>query len=86
MDWDLGKQAAECRLQAAEFHRLAKKAWLPSNRRFYSEMADKYLRLAEGYERDLNVKQKVDRLKAFRAEQDERVQTWSEETLYEISI
>jgi len=68
MTWDLKKAAAECRLEAAEFQRQARKAWLPSNRRFYAETADNFLRLAEGYERHLNLKQNMDSLRELRAE------------------
>jgi hypothetical protein len=71
MTCDLQKAAAECRLEAAECQRHAKKAWLPSNRRYYLEIADNFLRLAEGYERDRDLKQNIDRLKELRAEHDE---------------
>ena len=64
MAWDLQNAAAECRLEAAEFQRRARKAWLPSTRRFYLESADNFLRLAEGYERHLNLKHNMDRLRA----------------------
>ena len=60
---DLVKAAAEYRREAAELQLQAGKAWLPSNRRFYKEAADNFLRLAEGYERQLNLKQDLDRLK-----------------------
>jgi len=71
--WDLQKAAAQCRREAAELQRQAKKAWLPSNRRFYLEMADNFLRLAEGYETRLIAKLNNDRFKKVRAKQDERV-------------
>jgi hypothetical protein len=70
MDWDLGK-AAECRLEAAEFQQQARKAWLPSNRRFYLEIAENFLRLAESYERHRNLKQNMDRPKELRVEHHE---------------
>ena len=72
MAWDLQKAAAECRTEAEEFQRRARKAWLPSSRRFYLETADSFLRLAEGYERHLNLKQSMDRLKELRAEAERR--------------
>jgi len=71
MVWDLQKAAAECRLEAAEFRRQAKKAWLPSSRCFYLEIAENFLRLAEGYERHRDLKQNMDTLKELRAEHDE---------------
>jgi len=36
------------------------------------ETADSFLRLAEGYERHLNLKQSMDRLKELRAEAERR--------------
>jgi len=42
-------------------------------------MADNFLRLAEGYERHLNLKHNMDRLKALRAEHDQRALTWPED-------
>jgi hypothetical protein len=68
--WDLQKAGAECRLEAAELQRKARRAWLPSNKRFYLEMADNFLRLAEGYEMQLIVKQNNDRLNEIRTEPD----------------
>ena len=67
MDWDLTNAEAECRLEAAEFQRRARKAWFPSNRRLYLETAERFLRLAEGYERHRNLKQ--NRLRELRAQQ-----------------
>ena len=71
MTWDLQKAAAKCRLEAAELQRKAKRAWLVSNRRFYLEMADNFLRLAEGYETQLIVKQNKERLRKLQAERAE---------------
>ena len=68
MAWDLQKAAAECRLEATDFQRRATKAWLPSSRRFYEETAGNFLRLAEGYERHLNLKQNMDRLRELRGD------------------
>jgi len=64
---DLQKAATECRLEAAELQRRARRTWLRSNRRFYLESADDFLRLAEGYERHLDLKQSVARLRLLRA-------------------
>ena len=64
---DLQKAATECRLEAAELQRRARRTWLRSNRRFYLETADDFLRLAEGYERHLDLKRSVDRLRQLRA-------------------
>jgi len=63
---DLQKAATECRLEAAELQRRARRTWLRSNRRFYLETADDFLRLAEGYERHLDLKESVDRLRQLR--------------------
>jgi len=60
---DLQKAATECRLEAAELQRRARR--LRSNRRLYLETADDFLRLAEAYERHLDLKQSVDRLRQF---------------------
>jgi hypothetical protein len=64
---DIQKAATECRLEAAELQRRASRARLPSNRRSYLETADDFLRLAEGYERHLDLKQSVDRIRQLRA-------------------
>jgi hypothetical protein len=64
---DLQKAATECRLEAAELQRRARRTWLRSKRRFYLETADDFLRLAEGYERHLDLKQSVHRLRQLRA-------------------
>jgi len=48
---DLQKAAADCRLEAAELQ----------------QRASDFLRLAEGYERHLDLKQGVDRLRQLRA-------------------
>ena len=61
--WDLQKAAAECRREATELQRQARKAWLRSTRRFYLEMADNFIRLAEGYETRLMLEHNGDRLK-----------------------
>jgi len=63
---DLQKAATECRLEAAELQRRARGTSLRSNRRFYLETADDFLRLAEGYEMHLDLKQSVDRLRQLR--------------------
>ena len=62
---DLQKAATECRLEAAKLQRRARR--LRSNRRSYLETADDFLRLAEAYERHLDLKQSVDRLRQLRA-------------------
>jgi len=67
---DLQKAATECRLEAAELQRRARRTWLRSNRRSYLEIADDFLRLAEGYERHLDLKQSVDRLRQLRFRQE----------------
>ena len=67
---DLQKAATKYRLEAAELQRRASRTWLQSNRRFYLETADDFLRLAEGYERHLDLKQNVDRLRQLRARRD----------------
>jgi hypothetical protein len=64
---DIQKAATECRLEAAELKRRASRTQLPSNRRFYLETADDFLRLAEGYEMHLDLKQSVDRIRQLRA-------------------
>ena len=64
---DLQKAATECRLEAAEFQRRARRTWLRSSRRFYLETANDFLRLAEGYERHLDLKLSVERLRQLRA-------------------
>jgi len=64
---DLQKAAAECRLEAAELQRRARRTSLRSNRRFYLETAEDFLRLAEGYEMHLDLTQSVDRLRQLRA-------------------
>ena len=64
---DLQKAATECRLEAAEFQRRARRTSFRSNRRFYLETADDFLRLAEGYEMHLDLTQSVDRLRQLRA-------------------
>ena len=51
---DLQKAATKCRLEAAELQR----------------RADDFLRLAEGYERHLSLKQSVDRLRQLRARRE----------------
>jgi hypothetical protein len=51
---DLQKAASVCRLEAAELQR----------------RADDYLRLAEGFERHLDLKQSVDRLRQLRAKRE----------------
>lgn len=51
---DLAKAISDCRKQAAEFRRQAKKAWLPSRRRYYSEMADCWLVMARDYQMRLS--------------------------------
>jgi hypothetical protein len=56
MVWDLQRAAAECRRHAAEFKQEAQKAWLPSTRRYYLEMAESWLALAQNYEFHLNLK------------------------------
>jgi len=67
---DLQKAATECRVEAAELQRRARRTWLRSNRRSYLEIADDFLRLAEGYERHLDLKQSVDRLRQLRLRQE----------------
>jgi hypothetical protein len=51
---DLQKAAIVCRLEAAELQR----------------RADDFLRLAEGYERHLDLKRSVDRLRQLRARRE----------------
>jgi len=70
MAWDLGRAAEECRREAAELQRQARKAWLASSRRFYLETADNFLRLAEGYETQLILQHNKDKLKQLRSQQD----------------
>ena len=67
---DLQKAATECRVEAAELQRRARRTWLQSNRRSYLEIADDCLRLAEGYERHLDLKESVDRLRQLRLRQE----------------
>jgi hypothetical protein len=64
---DLQKAATKCRHEATELQRRARRTWLRSNRRFYLETAENFLRLAEGYERHLDLKQSVDTLRQLRA-------------------
>jgi hypothetical protein len=71
MAWDLERATEECRREAAELQRQARKAWLPSSRRFYLEIADNFLRLAEGYETQLILEHNKDRLKQLQSQQDE---------------
>ena len=56
MVWDLQRAAAECRRHAAEFKQEAQSAWFPSTRRYYLEMAENWLALAQNYEFHLNLK------------------------------
>jgi hypothetical protein len=67
---DIQKAATECRLEAAELQRRASTTRLPSDRRSYLESADDFLRLAEGYERHLDLKQSVDRIRQLRARRE----------------
>lgn len=47
---DLRKVAFECRLRVAEYQRKAETASFHSDRRYYSEMAQQWFVIAEGYE------------------------------------
>lgn len=47
---DLKKVAIECRLRAAEYQGKAQTASFHSDRRYYSEMAQQWFVIAEGYE------------------------------------
>ena len=47
---DLRKVAVECRLRACEYQRKAQTASFHSDRRYYSEMAQQWFVIAEGYE------------------------------------
>jgi len=67
---DLQKAATECRLEAAELERRASRTPLRSHRRHYLETADDFLRLAEGCELQLDLKQSVDRLRQLRARRE----------------
>ena len=62
MVWNLQKAAAECRCLAAEFKRKAQKTWLPSTRRYYLEMAENWLALAQNYEFHLNLRRNIGEL------------------------
>ena len=54
---DLRKVALECRLRAAEYERKAQTASFHSDRRYYSEMAQQWFVIAEGYETHFAQKQ-----------------------------
>ena len=54
---DLRKVAFECRLRAAEYQRKAQTASFHSDRRYYSEMAQQWFVIAEGYETHFAQKQ-----------------------------
>ena len=47
---DLKKVAIECRLRAAVYQEKAQTASFHSDRRYYSEMAQQWFVIAEGYE------------------------------------
>jgi hypothetical protein len=52
MMFDFEKEAAECRRVAAEFGKMAEKTWLATNREFYLNMEQRWLSLAQKFERD----------------------------------
>jgi hypothetical protein len=56
---DLVKAIAVCRRRAAEFKQEAKKAWLPSRRRYFFEMADCWLVLARDYQIRLSLQRSL---------------------------
>jgi hypothetical protein len=56
---DLVKAIRDCRKRAAEFKQEARKAWLPSRRRYFFEMADCWLVLARDYQIRLNLQRSL---------------------------
>jgi hypothetical protein len=56
---DLVKAIADCRRHAAEFKQEAKKAGLPSRRRYFSEMADCWLVMARDYQLRLSLQRSL---------------------------
>jgi len=50
MALDLRKVVSECRLRASEYKRKAEIALFHSDRRYYADMAQQWIVIAEGYE------------------------------------
>jgi len=73
--WNLQKAAAECRCLAAEFKRKAQKTWLPSTRRYYLEMAENWLALAQNYEFHLSLRRNIGELDESRVADAKRATT-----------
>ena len=53
---ELTKSIIECYRQATQQQQHARRAWLPSNRRHHSEMAKRWLALAQSYQLRLDMK------------------------------